>query len=143
MRTRELGVQGHKTVGGLIGFASDSVIIRRSLFDGMVEGKENTGGLVGWVESGTLTDNTVSGSVLGWERTGGVAFIVPFDTPTPLALIRAILPDVLVKGADWPEEQIAGAAEVQAAGGRVLRIPLSPGRSTTAIIRRIAKHVAG
>ena len=74
---------------------------------------------------------------------GCVDFIVPFDTPTPLALIRAILPDVLVKGADWPEEQIAGAAEVQAAGGRVLRIPLSPGRSTTAIIRRIAKHVAG
>ena len=45
--------------------------------------------------------------------------------------------------ADWPEKQIADAAEVQAAGGRVLRIPLSPGRSTTAIIRRIAKHVAG
>lgn len=74
---------------------------------------------------------------------GCVDFIVPFDAPTPLALIRAILPDVLVKGADWPEEQIAGAAEVLAAGGRVLRIPLSPGRSTTAIIRRIAKHVAG
>lgn len=66
-----------------------------------------------------------------------VDFVVLFDEPTPLSLIRAIRPIVLVKGADWPEDQIAGAAEVKAAGGLVLRIPLASGRSTTAIIRRI------
>ncbi len=73
---------------------------------------------------------------------GCVDFVLPFDAPTPLALISAIMPDVLVKGADWPEERIVGAAEVRAAGGTVLRIPLSPGRSTTALIARIRNTVA-
>ncbi len=73
---------------------------------------------------------------------GCVDFVLPFDAPTPLALISAIMPDVLVKGADWPEERIVGAAEVRAAGGTVLRIPLSPGRSTTALIARIKSEVA-
>ena len=68
---------------------------------------------------------------------GCVDFVVIFDEPTPLELIRAIRPDVLVKGADWPEDQIVGSTEVKASGGRVLRIELAPGRSTTGIIERI------
>ncbi|NLZ16652.1 MAG: D-glycero-beta-D-manno-heptose 1-phosphate adenylyltransferase [Desulfobulbaceae bacterium] len=73
---------------------------------------------------------------------GCVDFVVLFDDPTPLALIKAILPEVLVKGADWPEEQIAGAAEVKAAGGEVRRIELTPGRSTSALIATIKNRVA-
>ena len=68
---------------------------------------------------------------------GCVDFVVLFEEATPLALIQAILPEVLVKGADWPEEQIAGAVEVRAAGGEVRRISLVPDRSSTAIVQRI------
>jgi rfaE bifunctional protein nucleotidyltransferase chain/domain len=66
-----------------------------------------------------------------------VDFITMFDEPTPLALIEAVLPDVLVKGGDWPVEAIVGREAVQAAGGLVLSLPLLPGYSTTALIERI------
>lgn len=66
-----------------------------------------------------------------------VDHVVLFDEPTPLALIKALLPDILVKGADWPIEQIVGAAEVIAAGGQVANIPLVQDFSTTGIIDRI------
>ncbi len=70
---------------------------------------------------------------------GCVDFITIFDEPDPSALIRLIKPDVLVKGADWPEDDIVGADLVKSAGGRVLRMPLSDGISTSAIIERIRK----
>ena len=66
-----------------------------------------------------------------------VDHLVVFDDETPLALIGALRPDVLVKGADWSEADIAGAEEVRAAGGRVERIDLVPGVSTTELIRRL------
>ncbi|MBC8167496.1 MAG: D-glycero-beta-D-manno-heptose 1-phosphate adenylyltransferase [Bryobacteraceae bacterium] len=56
-----------------------------------------------------------------------------FDEDTPRELIAAVLPDVLVKGADW-SHFIAGREEVEAAGGRVLAIPLEPGYSTTNLV---------
>ncbi|HEU0014637.1 MAG TPA: D-glycero-beta-D-manno-heptose 1-phosphate adenylyltransferase [Longimicrobium sp.] len=59
-----------------------------------------------------------------------------FAEDTPRELIAALLPDVLVKGGDYTEDTIVGAAEVRAAGGRVEVIPLVPGRSTTAILER-------
>ena len=59
-----------------------------------------------------------------------------FDEDTPRELIGVVLPDVLVKGADW-SHFIAGREEVEAAGGRVLTIPLEPGYSTTNIVERI------
>ena len=62
-----------------------------------------------------------------------------FDEDTPLALIRACEPDVLVKGGDWPVERIVGAAEVQARGGRVVSIPFEYARSTTTLLERIRK----
>ncbi|MCI5120102.1 MAG: D-glycero-beta-D-manno-heptose 1-phosphate adenylyltransferase [Candidatus Electrothrix sp. AUS4] len=68
---------------------------------------------------------------------GCVDFVVLFDEDTPLNLISKLLPDILVKGADWPEEQIAGAAEVKAAGGRIVRIPFTCQNSTTTIIEKI------
>ncbi|MGN6591446.1 MAG: adenylyltransferase/cytidyltransferase family protein [Terriglobales bacterium] len=59
-----------------------------------------------------------------------------FDEPTPLALIAALLPEVLVKGADWGPGEVVGEAEVLAAGGWVERAPITPGYSTTAMIAR-------
>lgn len=63
--------------------------------------------------------------------------VVPFDETTPLELIQALRPDVLVKGADYTLEQIVGAAAVAGWGGRVVRVPLVPGRSTTDLVRRV------
>jgi rfaE bifunctional protein nucleotidyltransferase chain/domain len=59
-----------------------------------------------------------------------------FDEETPRELIAALLPDVLVKGADW-SHFIAGREEVESAGGRVLTVPLEPGYSTTNIVEKI------
>jgi D-beta-D-heptose 7-phosphate kinase/D-beta-D-heptose 1-phosphate adenosyltransferase len=63
--------------------------------------------------------------------------VVIFDEPTPREVIACLLPDVLVKGGDWPGDQIVGRKEVEAAGGRVVSIPVVPGYSTTAILRKI------
>jgi D-glycero-beta-D-manno-heptose 1-phosphate adenylyltransferase len=65
-----------------------------------------------------------------------------FDEDTPRELIAAVLPDVLIKGADWAHF-IAGREEVEAAGGRVLPLPLQPGYSTTGIVEEILKRPAG
>lgn len=62
--------------------------------------------------------------------------VVVFDEDTPLAIVMAIQPDVLVKGADWATDAIVGRDVVEARGGRVERIPLAPGYSTTAILAR-------
>jgi D-beta-D-heptose 7-phosphate kinase/D-beta-D-heptose 1-phosphate adenosyltransferase len=63
--------------------------------------------------------------------------VVVYDEPTPIAVVRALAPDVLVKGADWAPDAIVGREEVEAAGGRVVRVPLVPGRSTSGLIARI------
>jgi rfaE bifunctional protein nucleotidyltransferase chain/domain len=68
---------------------------------------------------------------------GCVNYVVLFEEPDPLLLIKAIQPDVLVKGADWEEDEIIGADEAKAAGGRVVRIPLVPEISTSKIIDRV------
>jgi D-beta-D-heptose 7-phosphate kinase/D-beta-D-heptose 1-phosphate adenosyltransferase len=60
--------------------------------------------------------------------------VVVFDEDTPLELVRALQPDVIVKGGDYAAETVVGAADVTARGGRVVIIPLSPGYSTTATI---------
>lgn len=60
-----------------------------------------------------------------------------FDEDTPAALIRALLPAVLVKGADWAAEEVVGREAVETAGGRVELLPLLEGRSTTDLLRRI------
>lgn len=65
--------------------------------------------------------------------------VVLFEEDTPLQLISSIVPDVLVKGGDYTVEQIAGAKEVIAAGGRVLINPILEGFSTTGIIDQIRK----
>lgn len=67
----------------------------------------------------------------------GVDRVVVYDDPTPLAVVQALLPDVLVKGADWALDAIVGRTEVEGAGGRVVRVDLVPDRSTTAMVDRI------
>ena len=65
--------------------------------------------------------------------------VAVFDAPTPAAIIKEIQPDVLVKGADWPADQIVGRDTVEARGGRVVRVAVEPGWSTTAIVAGIQR----
>ncbi len=63
--------------------------------------------------------------------------VVLFDEETPLALIKRLRPDVLVKGADYARAAIVGADQVEGWGGRVVRVPLVPSASTTALLARL------
>jgi D-glycero-beta-D-manno-heptose 1-phosphate adenylyltransferase len=65
--------------------------------------------------------------------------VVIFDQDTPADVITAIQPDVLVKGADWAADRIVGRETVEARNGRVVRIPLEAGHSTTSIVERVRK----
>jgi D-glycero-beta-D-manno-heptose 1-phosphate adenylyltransferase len=66
-----------------------------------------------------------------------VDFVVLFSEPTPHDLIVRLLPDILVKGADWGSTEIVGREEVERAGGQVISVPLEAGYSTTSILRNI------
>lgn len=68
-----------------------------------------------------------------------VDYVVLFDEPDPLAVITALVPDVLIKGGDWTPDTIIGREVVEAAGGRVFAIPLMDGVSTTAIAEKIRR----
>ena len=65
--------------------------------------------------------------------------VVLFEEDTPLALIRRLRPDVLVKGADYAREAIVGGDEVEGWGGRVVRVPLVEGKSTTDLLRNLRR----
>ncbi|HEV2493899.1 MAG TPA: D-glycero-beta-D-manno-heptose 1-phosphate adenylyltransferase [Terriglobia bacterium] len=67
-----------------------------------------------------------------------VDLVTIFDDLTPRNLIARMLPQVLVKGADWGPTEIVGREEVESAGGRVVSIPVVPGFSTTALIEKAA-----
>jgi rfaE bifunctional protein nucleotidyltransferase chain/domain len=73
------------------------------------------------------------------EALEAVDRVVIYDEPTPLETIRALVPDVLVKGADWAEDNIVGRDVVEAAGGRVVRVELVPGESTSAVLERVRR----
>lgn len=66
--------------------------------------------------------------------------VVLFGEDTPAEIIKAIQPDVLVKGADWAADAIVGRDTVEARGGKVVRLAVEPGFSTTAILTRIRTH---
>jgi rfaE bifunctional protein nucleotidyltransferase chain/domain len=66
-----------------------------------------------------------------------VDVVALFDQQTPADIITAIQPDILVKGADWGPDNIVGRATVEASGGRVVRMQLSPGYSTSDLIRKV------
>jgi len=69
-----------------------------------------------------------------------VDYVVLFDDPDPYQLIQDLMPDVLVKGDDWKESDIIGADIVKSHGGRVVRVPIIKGVSTTQIIERIVQR---
>jgi rfaE bifunctional protein nucleotidyltransferase chain/domain len=66
-----------------------------------------------------------------------VDYVVFFDEPDPFSLVEKVKPTILVKGADWPKDKIIGGDVVEKAGGRVVRIPLVAGASSTGVIERI------
>jgi len=68
--------------------------------------------------------------------------VVIFDEPTPRETVAALLPDVLVKGGDWSSDRIVGREEVEAAGGRVVSVPVLAGYSTSAMVEKIRKPEA-
>ena len=63
-----------------------------------------------------------------------------FDDDTPLSLIEYILPDILVKGADWAVENVVGRDVVEAHGGKVLTLPFLEGRSTTGVVETVIER---
>lgn len=69
-----------------------------------------------------------------------VSFVVPFSEDTPQAAYAALVPDVLVKGSEYAGRDIAGAREVEAAGGSVALCPILPGNATSTIIERIVRR---
>jgi D-beta-D-heptose 7-phosphate kinase/D-beta-D-heptose 1-phosphate adenosyltransferase len=71
------------------------------------------------------------------EELESIDYLVPFDDDTPIALIEAIRPHVLVKGADYTKDKVVGAEFVEASGGEVALAPLIDGRSTSNVIERI------
>jgi D-glycero-beta-D-manno-heptose 1-phosphate adenylyltransferase len=85
-----------------------------------------------------LNEQQRAAVALSLEAVDAVTF---FDEDTPRELIAEVLPDVLVKGADW-SHFIAGREEVEAAGGQVLALPLEPGYSTTNVVDEVLKRSA-
>jgi D-beta-D-heptose 7-phosphate kinase/D-beta-D-heptose 1-phosphate adenosyltransferase len=83
-----------------------------------------------------IQDEKARAEVIGAMR--GVAAVMIFDEETPLRPIEALLPDVLIKGADYALDQVVGAETVTAAGGRVILAKLRPGHSTSALVA--ARH---
>ena len=69
-----------------------------------------------------------------------VDLVVVFPEDTPLNLVKILRPDVIVKGGDYSEQTIVGAAEVKSWGGKVVVVPLTPGHSTTNIIRKLSER---
>ena len=67
--------------------------------------------------------------------------VVIFDEPTPREIVTELLPDVLVKGGDWASDRIIGREEVEAAGGRVVWVPVLAGYSTSAMVEKIRKLI--
>jgi len=68
-----------------------------------------------------------------------VDYVTIFDELTPQTIIARMLPQVLVKGGDWGLDEIVGRTEVEAAGGKVVALPITPGYSTSSIIQAAAK----
>ncbi|MEM1446288.1 MAG: bifunctional heptose 7-phosphate kinase/heptose 1-phosphate adenyltransferase [Planctomycetota bacterium] len=83
--------------------------------------------------------NAEDDRVLVLSELQSIDYVVVFEDDTPLSLIQAVKPDVLLKGADYTKDQVVGASEVASGGGRVELVPLVEGRSTTNILRKIGE----
>ena len=107
----------------------------RQLGDALVVGL-NTDASVRRLKGPTRPVNREEDRALVLAALAAVDAVVLFGEDTPQRLIGALLPDVLVKGADYRAEDVVGATEVTAAGGRVVLAPLVAGRSTSTILQR-------
>jgi D-glycero-beta-D-manno-heptose 1-phosphate adenylyltransferase len=81
--------------------------------------------------------NTLADRLAVLAALQSVSLVIPFDDDTPLALVLACRPDIIVKGGDYTVATTVGAAEVIGWGGRFVAIPYLPGRSTSALVRKI------
>ena len=97
----------------------------------------NTDGSVSRLKGPERPVNDLESRALVLGGLASVDLVTPFDEDTPMRLIQAIRPDVLVKGADYTEAEVVGAAEVRSWGGEVRLAPLVDGHSTTAAIARL------
>ena len=86
-------------------------------------------------EGRPLQDESARATVLAALQ--DVDGVVVFDEDTPLELIRALQPDVVVKGGDYTPDQVVGRAEVEREGGRVVIVPLVPGHSSSAVVQKV------
>ncbi len=108
----------------------------RALGDALVVGL-NTDASVRRLKGAGRPVNTQEDRAIVLAGLGCVDAVVLFDDDTPERLIGRLLPDVLVKGADYRIDQVAGRNAVEAAGGRVVLIPLTEGRSTSGTIEKL------
>ncbi len=83
--------------------------------------------------------NSLQDRLLVLSELRSVDHVVPFAADTPIEVITALMPNVLVKGGDYTRDTVVGADVVENSGGRVVIIPLLEGRSTTSIINRVQK----
>ena len=84
--------------------------------------------------------NSLSARITTLAALESVDWVVPFSSETPLSLIQAIMPDILVKGKDYKSSQIVGALEVKSYGGKVKTIKMVKGFSTSKLIKQIKKN---
>lgn len=89
-------------------------------------------------ETRPIQDEQARATVIGALR--NVDLVVLFDADTPLEAIRTIMPDVVVKGSDYREDEVVGGDIVKANGGRVALVDIMPGRSTTALVRQASQQ---
>lgn len=73
------------------------------------------------------------------EAVGYIDYLIPFSEETPQKVISILLPDVLVKGEDWKKDEVVGRKEVEQAGGKVVRVPLHRGQSSTLLLEKILR----
>jgi D-beta-D-heptose 7-phosphate kinase / D-beta-D-heptose 1-phosphate adenosyltransferase len=110
----------------------------RALGDVLIVGV-NTDASVHRLKGPTRPINALADRLVVLNALRCVDHTIAFDEDTPINVIRALLPTVLVKGGDYTRDTIVGADDVEAAGGQVVVIPLLEGRSTTGIINRAQK----
>lgn len=109
----------------------------RALGAALVVGVNSDGSVKLLGKGGDRPVNVLESRMAVLSALESVSLVVPFDEDTPLALILACQPDVLVKGGDWKPDAIVGAREVQLRGGTVCSIPFLHECSTTALLNKI------
>ncbi len=150
MRSREAllaELQGRRALGQRVAFTNGCFdVLHAGHVRYLQEGREQADLLVVGLNSDASVRalkgpdrpvNSVEARALVLAALEAVDYLVVFDEATPLELIRAIRPDVLVKGADYRREDVVGADYVESYGGRVYLAPLREGYSTTRLLQRL------